>query len=181
MDMVTGASINTINMYVNLNDLYCIVTPQPILYMEGPFDDNRQAEAEAVKLLQNPHNHKLFMLGSDILDHIKNNKLQDHTVNIVVSGLRGVYGDRKHLTRQNIKQIDSYVKLRRPRFVNIYEYGSLAHMKPYVETADYQLIGELSPIDLVTIKAATFVSHITTRGEITVYLDNIDANLIILQ
>lgn len=179
MDTVRDTSNTTKNMYLNLSDLYASIGDAPIIYRSGPTQDFEQDAVAALKSV----NNRLFINAGDLSTIIRADRQyysDDKIISIIIPGLRGVYTDRRNLTTGEIsKSIITYQNMDMPTFVDIYQYPSLTHMRPYVETLDYQLLGEITPADVVTISVKEFIH---SKGQdIKIILEDIDAIVHIYQ
>lgn len=156
-----------------LRDVYARVEPRPIFELQGATSISAESEQEALKERKKgfQRNH-LFLRGNDLMRYLwyhPNAEICTGTVTLVIPGLRSAYWDRKYLLSKE-EQADLQFAIREtpPKFHDLYEYLSLAEDEALANMSEFQLIGTITPFDVVHLPVALYLQAIESDRPIEV-------------
>jgi hypothetical protein len=158
-----------------LRDIYAKVEPYPLLDVEGleevSKDTEQLAALELQKLLPKT---SLFIRGSDLYSYLSRYITADmcnHVITFVIVSLRDLYWNmRLNLSIQQQAQLDMVMNKRAPQFQNIFDYPLLQDLGPEVPTHLYQLIGDITPFNVVHVSVRDFINAVNNKLPIPVWL-----------
>lgn len=165
-----------------LRDTFARVQPTPILNYDGPpatSDYTEYAANAAVRLEAGASKH--FLSGDKMFGYLYRHINQDMCngiVTIVIPGLRNLYWtNRTLLPRDEQQPVEAAQTKPLPRFHNIYSYDSLSNYRQIANVPEYQLIGSITPYDVIHIPVRYFVDRINFQQPIEAELTPTDIKI----
>lgn len=147
---------------IPLRNTFGGVGPNPIFNLHG-FDVIGEESKQSAMLKLTMQGGKIhFLEGNKIFSYLWRNlpKHYDDKVTLVVPGLRDIYKHHIDLFRDEQDAINSLKK--DFTFYNVYDYGELAYLPKNVN--EYQLVGTISPYDVLHIPVVIFIIIMNKRS-----------------
>ena len=160
---------------LRLEDLFARVQADRIFnwngYTETSFFSEDAANA-AVRMESG--GSRLFLKANNMFGYLFRNisaSMCSNVVNIIIPGLRNLYWQYRHLlpaNEQNLLAISMQREL--PSFTNIYSYRSLQYYGEKANISEYQLLGSITPYDVVHVPVEHFIDLLNRNQSIKVQL-----------
>jgi hypothetical protein len=165
-----------------LRDVY-LHSQDDLLHSLVSFSEvSQESEDEAQKELRKPFDKsKLFMTGNNIFEYLGANILaRDKVLSIVIVGLRDHYVSNSSRLSDEL-QLDLRIAEGEPRvmFKDIFEYPSLSNMSDHVNIRLYQVIGTVTPFDVINIPADYLITCINNKQPINLVIPHLHEPLVL--
>lgn len=151
---------------IRLQDVFARVQDSRIFNQQSYKYESEESEAAAVKSVNmDLGGSKLFLSGDKMFGYIwRNPNLKNQIINIVIPGLRNRYFQDKHLLSHEEQAIlNTSMNQQLPVFYNIYDYSSLKGFSEKANVNEYQLMGTITPYDVLHISVVNFVDLINRK------------------
>lgn len=162
-----------------LRDIYAKVEPYPLSDIEGLEDVSEATEKLAALELQKllPQT-SFFIRGSNLYSYLSryiDSATCDYVITFVIVSLRDLYWNmRPNLTVQQQTVLDTTMNKNLPEFHNIFNYRLLQDLGPEMPTYLFQLVGDITPFNVVHIPVRDFIMAINNKSPISILLPDID-------
>lgn len=163
-----------------LRNTYAYIGPNRIYNLNGYSEIDESSENDAVSATSLTEGG-LFITGDNLIKYFSrymNNNLCKYFITIVLPGLRDIYSDNRN-TLSNDEQSLITIAVRKllPSFHDIYKYQSLFKLESKTEISEFQVIGMITPYDIVHIPVEYFINKINNGEPISILLES--TNIII--
>ncbi|CAH6419054.1 Hypothetical protein HVR_LOCUS247 [uncultured virus] len=176
---ITAAVQQDIIIPLRLEDLYARVQDNRIFNMFGYSEVGEASEDSARKaILMESGGSRLFLNAANMFSYLYRNMGSDwcnKVINIVVPGLRNLYWKYRYLLHPNEQAIlATCMEQQLPNFTDVYSYQSLKYYEEIANIHEYQLIGTITPYDIVHIPIINYIDSLNNKQTIKVKLDNVN-------
>jgi len=161
---------------IQLRDTYARVQLEPIFNLEGSKEPTVNAD-----ILGHLTESKHFLASNNMFGYIYRTAEtinSNDMITIVIQGLRNLYWDNRLLLPQDDRlRLEQSMGTSLPKFYNVYEYKSLAPLRKSADMVEYEVLGNITPYDVVHIPVLTFVEAINEKKIIEFNLEYIGVNI----
>jgi hypothetical protein len=157
--------------HFKLADIYGGVGPRPIQMMNGFSEVGCESEQSAILKLTMQGGRIHFLEGNKIFAYLSRNlaKHYDDIVTFVVPKLNKVYMDNVEMFGDEQKTIKEINK-NNFRFYNVYNYAALSHYENVRNVNEFQLIGNITPYDVLHLRVPIFIALLNTNKFLDFYI-----------
>lgn len=160
-----------IQVPVHLRSTFCRIEPNIIKNYDGPTEVSYLTEEAALSTVMNGQGGSLHFLTGDnmfayVYKMIKSDKCS-HKITFVVPGLRNLYWNhRKQLSDSDLSELKIAMNKPEPTFHDIFVYDRMFEYKKNADVSEYQIIGSITPFDVVHLPMIKFVYLLNNKGKL---------------
>jgi len=180
--MVDTFSFNqqSITIPVWLRDTYARIEDKAIVKFDSFPKVNERSEIAALAAINSePGGSKHFITSNKMFGYLyRNTKLCRGIITIVIPNLRNLYWDNRYsLVRSEQIPLETAMDKHLPVFYDIFDYRGLQYYRNFANVPEYQIIGNITPYDVVHVSAVDFIDRINKNQPILIGIP--DTNIII--
>lgn len=171
---VNGVGLNQV-FTLRLNSTFAWLASEPITSFRGYKEVNKVSEASAQRSVLLPiRDSGNFIAGNKVISYLYQDPSQLNTIiTLVVPGLRGMIWEHKRLLVE-AQRPSIEATMERPlfEFYDIYEYPSVSETARNDDLAQYQLIGKVTPFDVLHISMNDYLYYIKNNTPVVIAVPN---------